>query len=147
MQPDAPPAEVEATVRKAIEYAFRYRLGRPEILNRIGDNIVVFNFIDRNAATEIFDAMLENVRARVRQEHAVTLSMPDDVAGKLREHCIEKLDFGGRGIGNRLETAFINPLAVALFKLGPAPGEQPRVTVREIVEDEDGGRRVVLEQA
>ena len=145
VQPDAPSAEVEATVRKAIEYAFRYRLGRPEILNRIGDNIVVFNFIDRNAAKEIFDAMLENVRARVRQEHAATLSIPDDVAGELREHCIEKLDFGGRGIGNRLETAFINPLAVALFKLGPAPGDQQQVTVREIVEDGDGARRVVLE--
>ena len=144
VQPGTPPAEVEATVRRAIEYAIRYQLGRPEILNRIGDNIVVFNFIDKNAAVEIVDAMLENVRARVRQEHSVTLSIPDDVVKLLRDHCTEKLDFGGRGVGNRLETAFINPLAVALFELGPAPDGQQQLTVRK-VEDEDGARRVVLE--
>ena len=40
-------AEVEKNVRRAIEDYFKLELGRPEILNRIGENIVVFDYIRR----------------------------------------------------------------------------------------------------
>ena len=36
--------EVQKNVRKGIENYFKLQLGRPEILNRIGENIVVFDF-------------------------------------------------------------------------------------------------------
>ena len=151
VKPGAPAAEVEAVVRRAIEDHFRYRLERPEILNRIGDNIVVFNFIDEAAAHEIYDLMLKNVLARVDQEHSIALSIVDEVSEELRDRCTDDLGFGGRGIGNRLETAFINPLAVALFDLdaldgGGQGGDRRRITVSGIVDDGDGGCRVVLEQ-
>ena len=154
VRPDTPPAEVEEKIRKEINRVFREEIERPELLNRIGDNIVVFNFIGPNAANEIFDLMLKNVKARVAQEHAVALSIPEDESGKLRDWCTADLDFGGRGIGNRIETAFINPLSVALFECGLAGGgqqrfaergDQRRITVRRIVVDDNGARRVELE--
>ena len=42
---DMPYEEVQSKVRKGIDDYFKLQLGRPEILNRIGENIVVFDFI------------------------------------------------------------------------------------------------------
>ncbi|MDR1647373.1 MAG: AAA family ATPase [Zoogloeaceae bacterium] len=106
---------VEARIRGAIADYFKYRLSRPEILNRIGDNIVVFNFIAPPVAERIFAGMLENVIRRVREEHALTLELALEVRERLKAWCTGELDNGGRGIGNQLESCFINPLARALF--------------------------------
>lgn len=45
--------EVQKSVRKGIEEYFKLQLGRPEILNRIGENIVVFDFIREDVANEV----------------------------------------------------------------------------------------------
>ena len=45
VQPGEPYEQVERKVRTAIADYFKFTLGRPEILNRIGDNIGVFDFI------------------------------------------------------------------------------------------------------
>src|SRR5262249_16475224 len=57
---------VRAKVRAEIERHFKLELGRPEILNRIGENIIVFDFIRADVAGEIFRALLENILVRVR---------------------------------------------------------------------------------
>jgi ATP-dependent Clp protease ATP-binding subunit ClpA len=106
---------VESRIRGAIADYFKYRLSRPEILNRIGDNIVVFNFIAPPVAERIFAGMLENVIRRVREEHGLTLELAPEVRERLKSWCTGELDNGGRGIGNQLEYCFINPLARALF--------------------------------
>src|SRR5690606_18721261 len=62
---------VERNVREAISNHFRYTLGRPEILNRIGENIVVFNFIVPDVGVMILEAMLRNVARRVGAEHGL----------------------------------------------------------------------------
>jgi ATP-dependent Clp protease ATP-binding subunit ClpA len=116
VRPGDPPQVVEARVRSAIEDYFKFRLSRPEILNRIGDNIVVFGFITPDIAAQIFAGMLRNVQARVRNEHKVELAIDDAVRARLQERCIADLSNGGRGIGNRLESLFVNPLARALFR-------------------------------
>ena len=130
---DDPHDVVEARVRGAIQDYFKFRLSRPEILNRIGDNIVVFGFITPDVAAQIFDGMLQNVATRVRNEHKVELHLPDEVRTRLRDACIRDLANGGRGIGNRLESMFVNPLSRALFRF-PLAG-RTRVTVRDVVED------------
>ena len=53
---DMPYEEVRNRVRSAIEDYFKLELGRPEILNRIGENIVVFDYIRRDAAEKILKA-------------------------------------------------------------------------------------------
>jgi hypothetical protein len=108
---------VETRVREAIADHFKYRLGRPEILNRIGDNIVVFNFIVPEVAALILAGMLKNVTRRLAEEHQLELVIPDPLRAQLLDLCTRDLSNGGRGIGNTLESVFINPLARALFAL------------------------------
>jgi ATP-dependent Clp protease ATP-binding subunit ClpB len=106
---------VERNVREAISNHFRYALARPEILNRIGENIVVFNFIVPEVGVKILDGMVRNIARRVEEEHGMKLELSDVARAKLVDGCLADLSLGGRGIGNQLETALINPLARALF--------------------------------
>jgi energy-coupling factor transporter ATP-binding protein EcfA2 len=117
VKPDDTYEVVEARVREAIADHFKYRLGRPEILNRIGDNIVVFNFIRPDVAALILDGMLRNVTRRLAEEHQLELIIPDAIRAQLLDLCTRDLSNGGRGIGNTLESVFINPLARALFAI------------------------------
>ncbi|MBC6457497.1 AAA family ATPase [Actinomadura sp. HBU206391] len=122
--------EIEHRLKQAISDHFTTVLNRPELLNRFGDNIVIFNFIEQRAATQIFDLQLANICRRVAEEHRLTLALSEDVLRTLREWCTSELDKGGRGIGMALESYFINPLARALFDRELSPGE--RVTVSRI---------------
>jgi len=133
---------VEARVRGAIQDYFKFRLSRPEILNRIGDNIIVFGFITPEIGAQIFDGMLRNIVNRVRDEHKVELAIADDVRERLRELCTKDLANGGRGIGNELESAFVNPLARAMFRF-PLEG-RGKVSVTGLAVD-DGIMTVKLE--
>jgi ATP-dependent Clp protease ATP-binding subunit ClpA len=116
VQPGDPYETVETKVRNAISDYFKFRLSRPELLNRIGDNIVVFNFIQAEVATQIFDGMLRNVARRLHEELRLQLSMPQAVRDELLLRCTRDLSNGGRGIGNALESCLINPLSRALFE-------------------------------
>jgi energy-coupling factor transporter ATP-binding protein EcfA2 len=107
---------VEARVREAIEHYFKFKLARPELLNRIGDNIVVFDFIAPEVAEKIFHGMLKNVARRMQEEFKIDMVLSPEVLRTLLERCTRDLDHGGRGIGNQLESAFINPLSRVLFE-------------------------------
>lgn len=115
--------EVEGRIRTAVEDEFTRRLERPELLNRIGrDNIVVFDFIDRETGVQILDGMLDTVATTVEAERGVAVHF-DDVRERLGELCLEDLSFGGRGIGNELEERLVNPLARTLFDEDRTSGE------------------------
>ena len=141
VSPDDDYAEVSRRIHKAIQDHFRFRLQRPELLNRIGDNIVVFDFIREDLADLIMDKMLGNVAERVQDEHDVTLEIGEQARATLVEQCLGDLTNGGRGIGNRLETVLINPLARAVFDFDLTPGQT--ITVEQLLEEE-GTFKVVL---
>jgi len=106
---------VESRVRGAIGDYFKFRLSRPELLNRIGDNIVVFNFITPEVGALIFDGMLKNIARRLQEEFRLDLQLAEPARQALLTRCLRDLSNGGRGIGNQLESDFINPLSRALF--------------------------------
>jgi ATP-dependent Clp protease ATP-binding subunit ClpB len=108
---------LERTVKEAIRDHFARELGRPELLNRFGDNIVVFNFIEAPTALEILDGQLQNVKDRLAREHGIVLELNAGAEGSLEKWCTspETLANGGRGIGNEVESKLINPLARYLF--------------------------------
>jgi energy-coupling factor transporter ATP-binding protein EcfA2 len=135
VSPTDPHEVVETRVRTAIQDYFKFRLSRPEILNRIGDNIIVFGFITPDIGAQIFDGMLRNVIGRVRAEHKIDLVLDDAVREDLRDLCTADLSNGGRGIGNQLESAFVNPLARALFRF-PLAG-RTSVNVTKLARDEN----------
>jgi len=132
---------VSQKLRDAIAHHFRFELQRPELLNRIGDNIVVFDYIRPPVAREILVSMIENVVLRVHDEHNLVLSMSADATTKLEHLCLERLDNGGRGIGNRVETYLVNPLARALFDRPAQAGTD--IVINDMRED-DGRWEVVL---
>lgn len=124
--------DIERRVMAEIENYFKYKLVRPEILNRLGDNIVVFNFITQEVASLIYERQLSNVQARAGKQHNLSIRIADNIKEKLLELCTTDLANGGRGIGNRLETVFVNPLSRALFDhkkaLDPVPSTEVTVT-------------------
>ena len=127
-------ADVESKVRIEIERYFKTQLGRPEILNRIGENIVVFDFIRADVAVQIYDKMVAGILTRVNESKHIDVSLANDVNDSLKNHCIKDLSNGGRGIGNQLEAWLINPLARAIFDSKDkdiGPGARVRVVALE----------------
>jgi ATP-dependent Clp protease ATP-binding subunit ClpB len=124
--------ERERLIRGAIRAHFTEELGRPELLNRFGDGIVVFDFISEATAMSILDLLVANVAARMRREHGTSLELTPAARAQLATFALANLDNGGRGIGTVVENALVNPLARRLFAERP---EGPVLTVREVVGD------------
>src|SRR5438309_709953 len=59
--PDETYDTVKRKVRGEIEKHFKSVLNRPEILNRIGENVIVFDFIRGDVANDIFDQMVDTL--------------------------------------------------------------------------------------
>jgi energy-coupling factor transporter ATP-binding protein EcfA2 len=130
--PNVLPAEafedVQTKVRSEISRHFKLTLGRPEILNRIGENIIVFDFIRDPVAREIFSAMLKGLLDRVRETQGFSVKVAPEAEEALRQICLADLSNGGRGIRNQLEAHFVNPLARVLFEAAPAVGAVFEIT-------------------
>ena len=89
-------------------------LNRPEILNRIGENVIVFDFIRPEVADEIFDQMVDALLNDVGSL-GYDVSLSETARATLRGLCLADLSNGGRGIRNQVEAHLINPLSRALF--------------------------------
>lgn len=113
--PDMEYPEVQKKVRAAIEDYFKLELGRPEILNRIGENIVVFDFIRPDVAELILKSQIEKLSRNLEAEKRIKLTISDAAFAKLMEKTLDNLGNGGRGIGNIVESLLINPLSRYLF--------------------------------
>lgn len=113
--PDMPYEEVSKRMRTAIEEYFKLELGRPEILNRIGENIVVFDFIRPPVAKEILKAQVRKIIQTLQTEKQITLTLSDGAYQTLEEGALHNLGNGGRGIGNIVESYLVNPLSRFLF--------------------------------
>jgi len=112
---DQPFEEVSRRVRQEIENHFKLVLNRPELLNRIGENIIVFDFIRPAIAVRIFDHMVDVILSNVGETgHFVAIAQ--EAKTQLQSICLADLSNGGRGIRNQLEAHLINPLARALFE-------------------------------
>lgn len=107
--------EVQDKVREGIEHYFKLELGRPEILNRIGENIVVFDFIRENVAGEILDSQINRIIDNLKMDKNIKLTLLTQAHDKLLNVAIGNLDNGGRGISNIVESMFINPLSRYMF--------------------------------
>ena len=119
--PNEPFETVKSKVRAGIENHFKAVLNRPEILNRIGENIIVFDFIRDDVAAQIFEQMVDTLLADVKTL-GFDVSISSAARSALRTLCLADLSNGGRGIRNQVEAHLINPLSRALFDAGAQPG-------------------------
>ncbi len=108
--------EVQKIVRKGVEDYFKLELGRPEILNRIGENVVVFNFIREDTSKKIMDMIIDNKIAKnLLMEKKIVLDVEPMAREKMLEHVNRNLENGGRGIRNIVESLLTKPLGRFMF--------------------------------
>lgn len=126
-------ATVEKNVRSEIDRHFKFTLGRPEILNRFGENIIVFDFIREEVGGQIFESMLESLLNGMAED-GINIEVTEEVRATLRQACLLDLSNGGRGIRNQLEAHFVNPLSRAVFDGGYSAGASVRVTAIDLAD-------------
>lgn len=112
---DMPYSEVSTNIRSAIEFYFKRELGRPEILNRIGENVIVFDYIRPGIAEEILIAKLREIQSFMLRNKKIRLTWSEKAQEQILNRAEQNLENGGRGIINVIESAWINPLARFMF--------------------------------
>ncbi len=108
---------VRSKVRAEIDRHFKQVINRPELLNRMGENIIVFDFIRQDVAQEILNGMIANTLDDLARQD-VTVTLAPEVRRTLETLCLADLSNGGRGIRNQVEAHLVNPLARLLFEQG-----------------------------
>ena len=126
---------VRTKVLEGVRSYFNEELGRPEILNRIGNNILVFDFIREDSLNGILNRQIQNIKTRLMQDHSIRLQLEQGARTKIWQFAKEQLPKGqgGRGIGNVMEEKLLNPLARYIFDQQVGRGEL--IVVHDIVED------------
>ncbi len=132
---------------RSVRNFFRFELGRPELLNRLGNNIVPFNFLDSE------DVLLQTARyylARLRrafnEEHSrrrVSLAIDSDAVASflVAEYGAGMREFGGRAVVNAIDDSLLPLLAWWLLRLEMGASNSA-VALRAGVRW-DGGRQVL----
>jgi len=115
---EMPYEDVQERVRRGIDDYFKLQLGRPEILNRIGENVVVFDFIRPEVAEQILDAQITKIVRNLKLNKNIDLEIQPAAMEVLKANAMDNLDNGGRGIGNIVESIFVNPLSRVMFDNG-----------------------------
>ena len=108
--------QIRETFVSKVKEHFVNELKRPELLNRIGDNIVAFNFIsDPNVFIQIAKAKFVAVENFVKEKYKATLVFDNE--NEAFEFIAERAGIanGGRGLLNTIETYIVNPLAEWIF--------------------------------
>ena len=108
--------ELKDKMMESIRKFFRRDIRRPELLNRIGDNIVVFDYIREPVLDEIMENQKNKIKVNMLREKNIRFEMSDETYAYLREKAFENLDNGGRGVVNVFETYLINPLSEYMLK-------------------------------
>ena len=111
------PEAYERKILDGVRDHFHLELQRPELHNRLGENVVVFNYITDEVAMAILEGMIQNVADTCEEDTSLTLELTDEARGQLTQFCTgeDVLNNGGRGIGSKLEAVLVNPLARHIF--------------------------------
>jgi ATP-dependent Clp protease ATP-binding subunit ClpA len=113
-----PSSDMEATkahFQQAVQGHFNDTLGRPELLNRFGDNIIVFDFInDPGIRSAIMSGKLSGIREHLLDQFNLELILDEDHVQKLVGE--GNVSHGGRGLINIIEQKLVNPMSLYLFE-------------------------------
>jgi hypothetical protein len=106
--------------REAVKHFFVEKLGRPEILNRIGEeNILVFRFLtDDGAKIEILEQQIKNMQLVLQERHHVKIYCTQAFKKLLMVHQSGFDRNGARGVRNLLNRFVLNHLAPDLLVRG-----------------------------
>ncbi len=98
---------IESTIKKQLRKTWRM-----ELLNRIGDNIIVFDYIREEQVKQILNKQITQIIGFMEEKKDIRISVPEETElyKLLLKKCYEHLEYGGRGVGNVLEHDLITPL-------------------------------------
>ena len=132
--PDISFEELSERLISSIQDYFKVQLGRPEILNRIGENFVVFDFIRKDVADEILSSQIEKIKKNIKDLKEIDVDVSENVRKWLSDKSFSNIENGGRGIGNIVEKYFINPLARYIFD--NAINEGTTIVINNIISEQ-----------
>lgn len=115
--PDMSHEQVRDKFIDEVRKHFVNELKRPELLNRIGDNIVPFNFINNgDIFVEIAKAKVQPMKDFMKERYNAILKFAneDDIFQAIANSCDPKN--GGRGLLNIIESQIVNKLADFVFE-------------------------------
>lgn len=136
---------VREKILDGVNSYFKHILGRPELLNRIGQNIVVFDFVREKTLRMILEnKVLPSISNQVREGNGVEVQFEPAVVDRLMELGGSDVSSGGRGMGNVAEAAVVNPLSRVLFSLLNEDGDARKIVVEDIFIPEEIGARYDL---
>ena len=100
-------SDTKSHFMNAVQGHFNDTLGRPELLNRFGDNIIVFDFItDPSIRSKIMNAKLTGIKEHLLENFNLELELDEvyvqGLVGK------GKVGHGGRGLINIIEQEIVN---------------------------------------
>ena len=113
--------QVENHFRQEVGWYFTSRIGRAELLNRLGDNIVVFDLLRPQFVEAIGQKFLRQLAVSAQDKHGLGLRFDPSVLGYLGQRMAEadNVLFGGRRIKTLLESLVERPLNRWLFEQYP----------------------------
>lgn len=95
-------------------------LGRPELLNRFGDNILVFDILRPQFVELIARKFLNAVVDSTRERHGIELQLPmDEICEGIRMKMssdLRSLRMGGRQVRTEVENLVLRPISRFLFE-------------------------------
>ncbi len=114
--------QVRAHFTGCIENFFISEISRPELLNRLGNNIVPFNFIDtEDVQTDIIKSHLKRIKTVIDDLYKPQGYKIEFNESSLSSYIIKKYNeqisyFGGRGITNAIDNELMHPLTIEILR-------------------------------
>ena len=90
---------------------------KPEVVNRIENNIVVFDFIRDEVSQLIVKSQIKKINENIEKIKKIKIVISPEILEYYYKLAKEKniLEMGGRGIGNMIEDKYINELSDYIF--------------------------------
>ena len=90
---------------------------KPEVVNRIGNNIVVFDFIRDEVSQLIVKSQIKKINENIEKIKKIKIVISPEILEYYYKLAKKKniLEMGGRGIGNMIEDKYINELSDYIF--------------------------------
>jgi len=108
------PESLRAHFIHAVEEHFNRELGRPELLNRLGENIVVFQpIVDDGFRRAILERKLAPLSDHLSERFGMDLRLSDEMVTHLIHSARD--EHGGRGLLNVMQRDLVNPMARFIF--------------------------------
>jgi len=113
--------QVEAHFKQEVAWHFTSRIGRAELLNRLGNNVLAFDLLRPEFVAGIGSKFLHLLAESARDKYGLTINYDGSVLTVLQNRMLQddNLLFGGRQIKNLLETLVEKPLNDRLFRAYP----------------------------